>query len=344
MVAERSPIWGDVDLKAFCAKTGFSREHATRELSRLRRECGLVFETKLRRKRGSKTITWGVMVADPAKLCFDKHSLFYDREGAHLHNYTTLAEGGEKLTPTRTPTRSTSRPRGRPRKHPAVMPVAKRPRGRPRRISVVASASAESVYSLPLAPASEQDSHSQFNGEIMPEKCPGCDNPLNKDSYGIQQPDLYGAERGVALWRGRERRVASSLVLRRKAFALQTRLAGSHWDNCKVEFSRRAAHAYAFQALRDGHVEERIISCYDQALFVCHGHAVDQAASSGKIAVFNASSTISKAATLLAKDGLDRRERMARWYFNRSATVVSPCPEPNELVAIRAQIAATFPR
>ena len=43
-VAARSPIWGDVDLEAFCRKTGYSREHATRELSKLRREGGLAFE------------------------------------------------------------------------------------------------------------------------------------------------------------------------------------------------------------------------------------------------------------------------------------------------------------
>src|SRR5688500_12014704 len=80
-VAARSPIWGDVDLKAFCVVTGYSREHATRELSKLRRECGLAFETKLRKKGGATTARWGVMVADPDKLLFDRHSLFYDRRG-----------------------------------------------------------------------------------------------------------------------------------------------------------------------------------------------------------------------------------------------------------------------
>ena len=341
MVARRSPIWGDVDLEAFCATTGFSREHATRELSRLRQSCGLAFETKQRRKRGTKKSTWGVMVADPRKLLFDKHSLFYDRKGRCLHNYTTLADEGEKLTPTITLPRPVSRPRGRPRTRPVAPNEAKRPRGRPRKKSAPSSASAENFHQSPAAPMPEQDSSGHLPCLKISDNHRGCDNPLNKDSYGIQQSDLYGAKRDVALWRGREERLAKPQALRRKAFAVQARLAGCHWDNCKVRFSRRTAHSYAFRALRDGHEERRIISCYEDALFVCHGFAVDRAASSAKIVLFNASSTIVKAAALLAKDGLDCRERTARWYANR---VPQPQIDPAELAAIRAQIAATFRR
>ena len=344
MVAKRSPIWGDVDLKAFCTKTGFSREHATRELSRLRRDSGLAFETKLRRKRGSRTSTWGVMVADPAKLLFDKHSLFYDRQGQRLHNYTTLADGGEKIAPTINLPRSVAQPRGRPRTNPVPASDAKRPRGRPRKESAAPAASAESAHEFPFAPASAQDSGGQFHGAKMPEIRRGCDNPLDKDSYGIQQSDLYGAKRSVAQWRGWGQRVAKPQALRRKAFAVQARLAGCHWDNCKVQFNRRTAHSYAFRALCDGHDERRITASYERALFVCHGYAVDRAASSGKIVLFNPSSTILKAAALLSKDGLDRRERVAQWYSNHSTPAISPCSDPDELVAIRAQIAATFPR
>ena len=111
-----------------------------------------------------------------------------------------------------------------------------------------------------------------------------------------------------------------------------------------MQFSSRAAHCYALQALTDGHDEGRIISCYEQALSVAHGFAVDQAASTGRIVHFNASSTVLKAAVLLAKDGLDRCERMARWYASHAPNPVSPCSDPAELAAIRAQIAATFPR
>jgi len=49
-VAARSPIWGDIDISAFCRKMGYSREHATRELSKLRRDGELAFETKMRTK------------------------------------------------------------------------------------------------------------------------------------------------------------------------------------------------------------------------------------------------------------------------------------------------------
>ena len=344
-VAERSPIWGDVDLKAFCATTGYSREHATRELSKLRRESGLAFETKLRSKRGAKTTTWGVIVADPEKLRFDRRSLFYDRHGNRLHNYTTLAEGGEKIVPTIIFPTAECRPRGRPRTRPVVSEVQKRPRGRPRKqCTPPLSLEQATTNKSPFALAPVQVFADGTEPKKFIEIPRGCDNPLTKDSFGIQQQDLYGAKRGVALWRGREGRVAKPQALQRKAFALEARLAGCHWDNCKVRFSRRTAHSYAFRALCDGHEEWRIMACYERALFVCHGHAVDRAASSGKIVLFNPSSTIVKAAALLAKDGLDRRERIAGWYSSHPNPTVSPCLDPDELAAIRAQIAATFPR
>ena len=343
-VAERSPIWGDIDLKAFCATTGYSREHSTRELSKLRREGDLAFETKLRTRRGSKT-RWGVIVAAPEKLLYDKHSLFYDRRGNRLHNYTTLAGSGEKIVPTIIFPVPERRPRGRPRTRPAVSEAQKRPRGRPRKQSAPPLPVAPmTARNFPLAPtpvqvAARKNEPTKF---IEIPRC--CDNPLTKDSFGIQQSDLYGAKRGVALWRGQEGRVAKPQALQRKAFALQARLAGCHWDNCKVRFSRRTAHSYAFRALCDGHEECRIMACYERALFVCHGYAVDRAASSGKIVLFNPSSTIVKAAALLAKDGLDRWERIAGWYSSHPNPTVSPCLDPDELAAIRSQIAATFPR
>ena len=49
-------------------------------------------ETKLRSKRGVTTRTWGVIVAEPAKLLFDRRSLFYDRQGNRLHNYLDVFE------------------------------------------------------------------------------------------------------------------------------------------------------------------------------------------------------------------------------------------------------------
>ncbi len=344
-VANRSPIWGDVDLKAFCRITGYSREHATRELSKLRREGGLTFETKLRSKRGATTSTWGVIVADPSKLLYDRRSLFYDRQGNRLHNYTTLAAGGEKIAPTVMLPGPERRPRGRPRTRPVAQEVPKRPRGRPRKqCSAPLQIAQTTDNKSSRAPTAEQSSASDNGPEKIRENPRFCDNPLIEDSYGIQPSDQYGAARGVAPYREGKRRRPKPLALKRKAFSLQRRLEASHWDNCKVWFSRRAAHCYAHQALTDGHEESRIISSYEQALFVCHGYAVDRAASSGKIIFFNASSTIVKAAALLAKDGLDRRERMAQWYSSHSQPHVLPCSDPAELAVIRAQIAATFPR
>lgn len=119
-------------------------------------------------------------------------------------------------------------------------------------------------------------------------------------------------------------------------------LADSHWDNCKVLFARPTAYCYALRALVDGHDERRIVSRYSDALFVCHGFAVDQAASTGKITFFNPSSTVGKARELLAKDGLTRDERVANWYRKRAeAELVPPIP-PEQLVGMRAQIAASL--
>ena len=70
-VARRSTTWGDVDLAAFCRKTGYSREHATRELTKIRRtRPDLVFETKHRKKRprSDQPSTWGVIVCEASKL------------------------------------------------------------------------------------------------------------------------------------------------------------------------------------------------------------------------------------------------------------------------------------
>ena len=100
MVAERSRIWGDVNIEKFCGLTGYSREHVTRELTRLRKTCDdLAFETKMRKKLGKTRAVWGVIVASKAKLDYDRCSLFYSKEGKQLHNRTKLGNGGEKIDP-----------------------------------------------------------------------------------------------------------------------------------------------------------------------------------------------------------------------------------------------------
>ncbi len=296
-VAARSPIWGDVDLMAFCRITGYSREHATRELSNIRRENStLAFETKLRRKKGSPRKQWGVIVAERKKLRFDGRSLFYDSIGRRLHNRTKLGRDGEKIIPT-----------------VASFAPMPRPRGRPRKLGTLQASMEKPLSELPPCP-NLLESQCTENNSVKNARL--CDNAYKrKDSYGIQQKDLYGAGRGVSLWRGSKAKKFHP-SLRRKAFAMLNRLAGCHWDNCKVTFGRPTAYRYALKALADGHEEKRILSSYAAALFDSHVFAVYQAASRGKITFFYLSSTVKIARQILGRDALTRKERMARWYRN----------------------------
>ena len=346
-VAARSPIWGDVDLAAFCRTTGYSREHVTRELASIRRDNPeLAFETKLRSKKSRGRKRWGVIVAERRKLRFDDRSLFYDVRGRRLHNYTTLGRDGEKIIPTVNLPERVRKPRGRPRHYPrrmdALLMEWRKLVGA--LAEPVESGRAESigVNFSDNASVCTSDKTPDGNSEL-------CDSPYKeKDSFGIQQKDLYGAGRDIAQWRGWEkadRRRPGRLRLRRKAFALLRSLSAAHWDNCKVTFSRSTAYRYALLALVDGHDERRILARYSDALFVCHGFAVDKAASAGKIAFFNLSSTVTKARQLLAKDGLTRGERVARWYRNNPrsdsrGTHVEITPA--DLALARQQIAASL--
>jgi hypothetical protein len=347
-VAARSPIWGYVDLEAFCRKTGYSREHATRELSNIRRDRSddLAFETKLRSKKGNPRKRWGVIVAERKKLRFDKRSLFYDVRGNRLHNRTKLGYDGTKIAPTATPFATAPRLRGRPRQMPvnadAVLEKWRSLADERTKPAETVQADRFCVSNSDKLCVSDSDKHSDKNHRV-------CDNAYRrKDSFGIQQKDLYGARRDVAQWRGsKERRSEkkSRSPLRKKAFALLKRLADCHWDNCKVIFARRTAYRFALKSLTDGHEEQRILSRYSDALFVCHGFAVDQAASTGKITFFNLSSTVTKAGQLLAKDGLSRDERVARWYRNHprnnSDGVVSEVA-PSDITRLRELIAASI--
>ena len=345
-VAARSPIWGDVDLAAFCRTTGYSREHATRALADIRRDNPeLAFETKLRRKKGHHRKQWGVIVAERRKLCFDERSLFYDVRGRRLHNYTTLARDGEKIIPTVKMTEAPRKPRGRPCRRPEVMNALL---DEWHKLTGTQGAPIESrrsdsvrVNSSDTGSASKSDKNSDGNSEL-------CDRPYKmKDSFGIQQTALYGARRFVAQWRDGKKVDESANApgrLSRKAFSLISRLQGCHYDNCKVRFASRTAYRYALRALQDGHDQSRVVGCYADALFVCHGFAVDRAAHIGKVVHFNPSSTVSKARGLLTKDGLSRTQRVRNWY----ASNLQPAkiqPEPFLTAKeIRAQILATFPR
>ena len=286
-----------------------------------------------------------MIVAERRKLCFDERSLFYDVSSGRLHNYTTLARDGEKIVPTMTMTEAARKPRGRPRQSPAVMDGLMKEWHKltGTQSLPVAGGRADSVRVNPSDAASvtKSDKDSDNNSEL-------CDAPYKrKDSFGIQQTDLYGARRFVARWRdGRtaDERAKARRRLARKAFSLLSRLRGCHYDNCKVRFASRTAYRYAFRALQDGHDQTRIVGCYADALFVCHGFAVDRGAHIGKVVHFNPSSTVSKARKLLAKDGLSRVERVRKWYrSNPRRTEISP-PSFMTIEEIRAQILATFPR
>ena len=306
-VVRRSPIWGDVDLDAFCRLTAYSREHATRELSRIRRSGEFAFETKLRTRAGRRGKNWGVIVADPKKLRFDRRSLHFASDGSSLHNRTTLAVEGVKLLPETASTEGASS----------------------KQVSEVHKTNEDLAFSREDTPGASEGS--PVCSVQRPEKTAslptelknrtGCDNPYKEDSYGIQQSERYGAERPIAL-RRRTQIAARSLEgmqrIRRRAFALVEKLKDTHWDNCKVQFDPRGAFTLAYGALSDGHEAARIKACYEQALFRSHGHAVDKAASSAKIVFFNISSTILETRRLLEQDGFGREDRINAWYARRN--------------------------
>ena len=306
-VVRRSPIWGDVDLEAFCRLTEYSREHATRELSRIRRSGEFAFETKIRTRAGRRGRNWGVIVADPKKLRFDRHSLHFASDGRPLHNRTTLAEEGVKLLPVPTSIEGVS--------------LTSNPECRTTTENIPSS-----IDQSLTSPGRASVDPKQILKKTAPvqrhlKKGTGCDNAYKEDSYGIQQSERYGAGRPIALWRGPQipaPRLEGMQRLRRRAFALVEKLKDSQWDNCKVQFDSRGAFALAYGALSDGHDAARIIRCYELALFKSHGHAVDKAASGAKIVFFNISSTIIETRRLLEQDGFCREDRINAWYARRN--------------------------
>lgn len=310
-----------------------------RQLSKIRRiRNDLAFETKIRQRRGKKR--WGVIVADRAKLTFDRRSLFYDRKGRRLHNYTTLGKGGEKIAPP--PRAASQQPRsyGKPfgQKQISIMDEKCQP------LKLAFGYQSETPVDERQAADSNQR---RFNRSFL--KNGGvCDPPIiREDSYGIQRSCLYGAKRDLARSHSEKREQhRAPRSLQRRAFALVEELAGEHWDNCKVTFSRRTAFCYALKALQDGHEATRILRCYGRALFVCHGLAVDCAARAGRIIFFNLSSTVVKARKLLASDGLIAQERISLWYQNHSHPPLTPAlasePIPFDTAELRRKIAESL--
>lgn len=299
-MADRAPIWGDVDLKAFCRKTGYSREHATRELSRIRNEEGaeFAFETKQRCTGRRRRKRWGVMVSRPGKLRFDQHSLFYDKDGDYLHTYTTLGAGKVKIA--------------------AAIPLQSGSSEEPRK-----------VHDPGVKPAKDCDNSTKSEGGSATQQTNSCGARRRFNS----RASTYGSRTGAD----------NIQQLRRKAFVLLASLEQLHWDNCKVLFNRRTAFSFLFLALQDGHEVTRILGAYEKALVQCHAFACDRAASRGEVCFFNLSSTVSKARKELARDGLNRSERVKKWYQRRKEQQ-QPAPAPAENKAVNAMTAEELHR
>jgi hypothetical protein len=86
-----------------------------------------------------------------------------------------------------------------------------------------------------------------------------------------------------------------SKKIRAKAHAVKRRLAGLHWDNCKVRFNEATAFSFAAAALTAGFLEADIIAAYDRALHKNHARATDCQA------IWDTGSTVGDSRELLAK-------------------------------------------
>lgn len=100
-------------------------------------------------------------------------------------------------------------------------------------------------------------------------------------------------------------------ALRRKAFAVASRLEWLHWDNCKVAYALHAARSYAEQAMQDGHDEETVVGAYRYALQYTHGVATDEMdrGERSRHELANPALTIYLARCQLAKDGKTVEQR-----------------------------------
>jgi hypothetical protein len=76
----------------------------------------------------------------------------------------------------------------------------------------------------------------------------------------------------------RDNRLLGGKKLRAKAHAVKRRLAGLHWENCKVRFDEAVAFSFATAALTAGLLEADILAAYDRALHKNHGRATDSRA------------------------------------------------------------------
>ena len=98
--------------------------------------------------------------------------------------------------------------------------------------------------------------------------------------------------------RARDNRRLGSKKIQAKTHAVKRRLAGLHWDKCKVRFDEAIAVSFASAALTAGFLEADIVAAYDRALHKNHGRATDCQS------VWDNGSTASDARELLARTSL----------------------------------------
>ena len=99
--------------------------------------------------------------------------------------------------------------------------------------------------------------------------------------------------------------------LKRKASAIARKLEREHWDTCKVRWRFYPARKYAFDELRKGFSEEKIIKAYAVGLVHRNRDATDAGI------IFNPSSTITKARSIMAGDTSVESDRVTEFYRNR---------------------------
>ncbi|MCC7518003.1 MAG: helix-turn-helix domain-containing protein [Verrucomicrobiae bacterium] len=140
----------------------------------------------------------------------------------------------------------------------------------------------------------------------------------------------------------------SQTSLRRKAFAVASRLESLHWDNCKVAYALHAARSYAEQAMEDGHDESTILDAYRQALQYTHGVATDamDRGERSRHELANPALTIYLARCALAKDGKTveqrREETRTRLREKRRKAVAEDQRLHEEALRLAPEVAAWF--
>lgn len=167
---------------------------------------------------------------------------------------------------------------------------------------------------------------------------PTRDVPQNEDSSDAS---------GISSRPGQKPESCSDAI-RRKAFAVADRLEQLHWDNCKVRYSRCAAHSYVKLALRAGHDEAKIVQCYRKKLEYCHEITTHEMAAGGRLRHEKASPalTVWLARKELSEDGKVPEERwptvLPKLEANRQRKICDDARVAEEVAKAGPAITAWF--